>query len=320
MEQNNIKIEYSIIIPIFNEEGTINELSSRLIQTMKSLSDYYEIIFINDGSKDNSLKLIEKLSYQDCKIKIIDLSRNFGHEIAITAGLDYAKGEAIIIMDGDLQHPPEVIPELIKKWKNGYEIINTIRQDNKEISLFKKFSAILFYKLMINLTGIDISYASNFKLIDKKVLNSLKSIRERIRFLRGLIKWIGFKQEKVKYVAQKRYAGYSKYSIKKMIKLAIDGITSFTLIPLRIATYIGIIVSLISFIYGLYVLYIKLFTNYAVPGWTSLLGAVLFLGGIQLLTIGVMGEYIGRIYEETKQRPLYFIRKTWRINKKNNEL
>lgn len=307
-------IEYSIIIPIFNEEDNINELYRCLIQTMESLSNHYEIIFVNDGSEDASLELMKKLYQQDSKVKIIDLSRNFGHEIAITAGFDHASGKAVIVMDGDLQHPPEVIPELIRKWKEGYETVNTIREDTEGIGFFKKWTATLFYKLMRRLTGIDVTYTSNFKLIDRKVVNSFNSIRERVRFLRGLIKWVGFKQGEVRYIAKKRYAGYSKYLIRKMIKLAIDGITSFSSIPLRIATYIGIIVSSLSFIYIFYAIYIRLFTNYAVPGWTSILVAVLFLGGVQLLTIGIMGEYIGRIYEETKQRPLYLVRKTWGIN------
>jgi dolichol-phosphate mannosyltransferase len=299
----------SIVVPIFNEEAVIPHFYERLKKVISSQAMDYEMIFVNDGSTDQSMEKLLKLSQSNPRIKIIELSRNFGHQIAITAGLDHANGQAIVIMDGDLQHPPEVIPELIQKWKEGYELIYTIRKETKDASYFKRISSSVFYWLINKIGDIPIpKYGADFRLIDRKVLESMKLLRERSRFMRGLFNWVGYSQTGVEFKADVRYAGVTKYSLKKMIQFALDGIVSFSSFPLRISTYFGFVISIISFIYAAFAIYARLFTNIVLPGWTSILVAVLFLGGVQLITIGLLGEYIGRIYNEVKQRPLYIIR------------
>ncbi|NWG04919.1 MAG: glycosyltransferase family 2 protein [Syntrophaceae bacterium] len=299
----------SIIVPLFNEEAVIPQFYERLKKVMDSQDGDYEIIFINDGSTDRSMEALLKLRQSDPRIKIIEFSRNFGHQIAITAGLDHAQGKAVIVMDGDLQHPPEVIPKLIQKWKEGFELVYTVRKETKDAGYFKNLSASLFYSLINKIGDIQIpKHGADFRLVDRRVLESLKLMRERSRFMRGLFNWVGYSQTSVEFEADVRYAGVTKYSFKKMIQFALDGITSFSSFPLRISTYFGFMVSVISFLYAAFAIYARLFTDIALPGWTSILVAVLFLGGVQLITIGLLGEYIGRIYNEVKQRPLYIIR------------
>jgi dolichol-phosphate mannosyltransferase len=276
---------------------------------MTDIGESYEIIFINDGSTDNSLKIMKQLHTHDKRIKIIDFSRNFGHQIAITAGIDFTSGDAVITIDADLQDPPEVIPNLIKKWKEGYEVIYGIREKRKGENFFKKISTLIFYRLINKMTMINMPPDSgDFRLIDKKVVNNLKNIRENNRYVRGLTYWIGFKQIGVPYERDKRFAGKSKYPIKKLFKLAYDAIFSFSNFPLKIATYFGFIVSFLSFLYLIYALIIKLFTNSVIHGWTSLMISILFLGGVQLICLGIIGEYIARINDEVKKRPLYIIK------------
>jgi dolichol-phosphate mannosyltransferase len=276
---------------------------------MTDIGESYEIIFINDGSTDNSLKIMKQLQTHDKRIKIIDFSRNFGHQIAITAGIDFTSGDAVITIDADLQDPPEVIPDLIKKWKEGYEVIYGIREKRKGENFFKKISTLIFYRLINKMTMINMPPDSgDFRLIDKKVVNNLKNIRENNRYVRGLTYWIGFKQIGVPYERDKRFAGKSKYPIKKLFKLAYDAIFSFSNFPLKIATYFGFIVSFLSFLYLIYALIIKLFTNSVIHGWTSLMISILFLGGVQLICLGIIGEYIARINDEVKKRPLYIIK------------
>lgn len=268
-----------------------------------------KLFFINDGSTDNSLKIMKQLQTHDKRIKIIDFSRNFGHQIAITAGIDFTSGDAVITIDADLQDPPEVIPDLIKKWKEGYEVIYGIREKRKGENFFKKITALIFYRLINKMTMINMPPDSgDFRLIDKKVVNNLKNIRENNRYVRGLTYWIGFKQIGVPYERDKRFAGKSKYPIKKLFKLAYDAIFSFSNFPLKIATYFGFIVSFLSFLYLIYALIIKLFTNSVIHGWTSLMISILFLGGVQLICLGIIGEYIARINDEVKKRPLYIIK------------
>lgn len=268
-----------------------------------------KLFFINDGSTDNSLKIMKQLQTHDKRIKIIDFSRNFGHQIAITAGIDFTSGDAVITIDADLQDPPEVIPDLIKKWKEGYEVIYGIREKRKGENFFKKITALIFYRLINKMTMINMPPDSgDFRLIDKKVVNNLKNIRENNRYVRGLTYWIGFKQIGVPYERDKRFAGKSKYPIKKLFKLAYDAIFSFSNFPLKIATYFGFIVSFLSFLYLIYALIIKLFTNSVIHGWTSLMISILFLSGVQLICLGIIGEYIARINDEVKKRPLYIIK------------
>ncbi len=306
MDKNYV---YSIVIPVLNEEKVLNELYKRLTKVMTDIGESYEIIFINDGSTDNSLKIMKQLHTHDKRIKIIDFSRNFGHQIAITAGIDFTSGDAVITIDADLQDPPEVIPDLIKKWKEGYEVIYGIREKRKGENFFKKISTLIFYRLINKMTMINMPPDSgDFRLIDKKVVNNLKNIRENNRYVRGLTYWIGFKQIGVPYERDKRFAGKSKYPIKKLFKLAYDAIFSFSNFPLKIATYFGFIVSFLSFLYLIYALIIKLFTNSVIHGWTSLMISILFLGGVQLICLGIIGEYIARINDEVKKRPLYIIK------------
>lgn len=304
--------KYSIIVPVYNEEQNLEELYRRLSKVMNDLNETYEILFVNDGSTDGSMSIIEFLTKVDSRIKVIDLARNFGHEIAMTAGIDYVSGSAVIIMDADLQNPPELIPEMIDKWKQGNEIVYTIREKNTDIGFLKQTASTLFYKFLNKITDVKIAEnSSDFRLLDKKVIDVLKSMEERSRFLRGLIRWTGFRQTGVNFIAPKRFAGKTKYSFIKLLKLSLDGITSFSSFPLKIASAFGFMVSFVGFIYALYAIYVKIFTDLAMPGWTSIIITVLVLSGVQLITIGIIGEYIGRIYEETKHRPLYVVSRSF---------
>jgi len=300
----------SIILPCFNEQDNLDELYLRLTSVMKNIGEGYELIFVDDGSSDNSINKLTVLCSLDSRVKFIEFSRNFGHQAAIFAGLDYADGDAVIMMDADLQHPPELIPELIEKWKEGYDVVYTVRNDPLETSLFKKITAKTFYKIINLLAEIKIpENSADFRLLDNKVIKSFRSLKERTKFFRGLINWVGFHQCPIYYEAEPRFAGQSKYTVRKMVKFAFDGITSFSAFPLHIATIFGTLVSAFSFVYALYAIYVRVFTHEAVPGWTSVLVAVLFLGGVQLLCLGVLGEYLNRVYTETKSRPTYIVRK-----------
>jgi len=303
-------IRYSIVGPVLNEEEVLNEFYRRLTTTMDKLKESYEIIFVNDGSTDNSLSVMEKLYSKDRRIKIIDFSRNFGHQIAITAGINYAVGEAVVVIDVDLQDPPEVIPQLIEKWKKGYEVVYGIRKKREEESFFKKAAASVFYRLLHMITNIHIPRnAGDFRLMDRKVVDNLKKIRERDRYIRGLTAWVGFNQVGIFYERKGRFAGHTKYPLKKLLKLAFDALVSFTNLPLKIATYLGFLVAGLSFIYTVYVIILEIFAHIIPKGWSSLIMAILFLGGVQLICLGVIGEYISRIGEEVRRRPLFIIRK-----------
>lgn len=301
--------KYSIIIPVYNEELVIAELYQRLKKTMSDLNDEYEVIFINDGSSDASYNLIKDICEKDANVKLLNFSRNFGHQIAISAGLDFSDGDAVVIMDADLQDPPELIPEMISKWKEGFDIIYARRIKRKGETLFKRITAHLFYRLLKGITNCDIPVdTGDFRLIDKKVCKSINKLHEKSRYVRGLISWLGFKFTFIDYVRDERFAGETRYPVGKMIKFALDAITSFSYKPLTIASYFGFFLSGISFLYLLFVIYEKLFTNNTVLGWTSVIAVSLLFNGIILVILGVMGEYIGRIYEEVKGRPLYVLR------------
>lgn len=298
----------SIIIPIFNEEGNVAIIAKTLVNILSNYPDY-EIIFINDGSKDQTLSKVKMVNKENSKIGFLSFSRNFGHQAALRAGLDYATGDCVISMDGDMQHPPELIPQLIDKWKEGYDIVYTRRKDDASISFFKKKTSQGFYKLINLLSDIEIDPgAADFRLVDKKVIAALRQIKEGNLFMRGMISWIGFEQFSIDYVPHERHWGKSKYTFKKMFNLALSGITSFSIRPLHISTILGAIIAAVSFIYGLYSIYEKLFTPSWVLGWASLITAILFMGGIQLLMIGVLGEYLGKIFIESKMRPHYIIK------------
>jgi len=308
----------SIVIPAFNEEENISNISNELILILNKTSFNYEIIFVNDGSIDSSEQVLDNLNKNNPKVKYISFSRNFGHQAALQAGLSYASGDAVITMDCDLQHPPELIPEMIEKWELGYKVVNAIRKYPPKTSIFKRMSSYYYYKLFNHLTNLSmIPGAADYKLYDKIVVEKLNALKENARFIRGLSIWIGFDQTNVFYTAKDRVSGETKYSFTKMMHLALDGITSFSNFPLRIAVYFGFIICFFSFFYLVYVLYIRLFTSSAIPGWASMITLTLFLGGVQLMTIGVVGIYIGKIFEEVKNRPLYIIDKVKLDSKKD---
>lgn len=308
--------KYSTIIPVFNEEEVINETYLRLNKVMSSVSENYELIFVDDGSSDNSAPLIKHFCQSDSRTKLISLSRNFGHQIAISAGIEFASGEAVIIIDADLQDPPEVIPEMISKWNEGYEIVYGKRKNREGESLFKRITAKIFYRMLNGLTGYKMPVdTGDFRLIDKKVCNVIKELKEKSRYMRGLISWAGFKSTFVEYNRGKRLAGSTKYSIGKMIDFALTAIFSFSNFPLRIASCVGFILSFFSFLYLLVAVYEKLFTNYTIIGWTSIIALNSFFNGIVLIILGIIGEYIGRIYDETKGRPLFILKEVIGFNK-----
>lgn len=306
------KMLYSIVAPVFNEEGNLGHLYERLTSILEPITPEYEIIFVDDNSKDDSLKILESINQKDPRVKIIKLSRNFGHQSAITAGLDYAQGDAVITMDADLQDPPEVIPQLIEKYKEGYEVVYAQREERKGETIFKQWTASLFYRIMRCLTDIEIPVDSgDFRLIDRKALDSLKGMQEKNRFLRGLVSWVGFKQIGVKYQRDSRSAGKTKFTFRKMLRFAIDAISSFSHVPLKAATLLGFVVSFMSCILLLWVIFVHFaYTNQPKTGWPSLMISILFIGGVQLIAIGIIGEYLGRIYDEVKNRPIYILDKT----------
>ena len=301
--------ELSLVIPVFNEAETLPALVDRLTKVLKGLTDSYEIIFVDDGSTDHSISVLEGYRSRDPRVKILQFSRNFGHQVAITAGLDCACGDATVVMDSDLQDPPEVIPQLWAKWKEGYEVVYAVRECREGEGWFKLATAAAFYRVLRSLTDLDVpSDAGDFRLLDRDAREAFCQMRERHRYVRGMSGWIGFRQTGVPYRRESRHAGGTKYPLRKMIKLAFDAITSFTLKPLKFATYLGFSISALSFCYIVYALYRK-FTGHTEIGWTSLIVAIFFLGGVQLLSIGIVGEYVGRIYEESKRRPLYVVRR-----------
>ncbi len=310
----------SVIVPVYNEEAVINESYKRLTDTLKNLETTYELIFINDGSRDKSAIHINDIIKKDRNVRLLNFSRNFGHQAAITAGMEYARGDAIVIIDADLQDPPEIIPEMMKLWKEGNDVVYGKRLKRKGETLFKKITASIYYRILKSMTSFEIPLdTGDFRLIDRKVNEAMKSLPERSRYVRGLISWVGFKQTAVEYVRDERFAGETKYPLKKMIKFAVDGICAFSYKPLKLATYLGLIISAISFIYLVVVLYQKLFTNSTVEGWASIIAIVLLTQGIVLIVLGLMGEYIGRIFDEMKHRPIYIVKEALGYENDNNQ-
>ncbi|MBW7453739.1 glycosyltransferase family 2 protein [Paenibacillus sepulcri] len=308
------KIRYSVIVPMYNEEAVIQETCLRLKSVMNRTGETYELIFINDGSRDRSAEIIREHNYWDPTIKLIDFSRNFGHQIAITAGMDYAAGDAVIIIDADLQDPPELILEMIPKWQDGFEVVYAKRTKRNGESKFKKWSASLFYRVLKASTDVPIPVdTGDFRLMDRRVVNELRRLPENNRFVRGLVSWVGFRQTALEYERDERTAGETKYPLKRMIKLSLDGITSFSFKPLKLAGYLGSMLSGSGFLYFIYVLYMAFFTDVTMRGWPSIIGVLLIFNGFILLMLGVLGEYIGRIYDETKGRPLYIVRDSYGI-------
>jgi len=304
-------MKLSIVIPIFNEEENIDSLINRLRTVVAQMQISCEYIFVNDGSKDHSFQLIKNLALADPAVKYIDFSRNFGHQIAVSAGLDLAAGDRVAIIDADLQDPPELIIEMFAKMDQGYEVVYAKRNNRNGESWLKKFTAKVFYRILKSITSVKIPVdTGDFRIIDRKVVNVLKQMPEHNKFLRGQISWIGFKQTYVEYDRKVRQAGSTGYTYKKMIRLALDGITSFSNFPLKVASICGFVVSGIAFMVMIYALYSRYITKDYVEGWTSTIISVLFLGGIQLISIGIIGEYISRLSENARNRPLYIINET----------
>ena len=301
-------MDLSVVIPIYNEAANIGALHERLSRVLAGLPGRHELIFVNDGSRDNSLALLLALAARDERVRYIDLSRNFGHQIAVTAGLDAAAGAAVVIIDADLQDPPELIPELYQKLHEGYEVVYAKRRSRQGESVAKKFTARLFYRLLARITHISIPVdTGDFRVISRKVVEGLKRMPEQNKFLRGQISWIGYRQTFVEYDRAERAGGETGYTYSKMLRLALDGITAFSDAPLKAATISGFVVSGIAFLVVLYTLYSRFVTHDYEAGWASLMVSILFLGGVQLIAVGIIGEYISRLSANVRQRPLYLV-------------
>jgi glycosyltransferase involved in cell wall biosynthesis len=301
-----MKPVYSIVIPVFNEIEVLDTLYSRMTTMLEKLNEPWEIILIDDGSSDGSSEIMRNLSERDPRIRVIFFSRNFGHQIAVTAGMDHALGDAIVVIDADLQDPPDVIPELIEKWREGYEVVFAVRQEREGETWFKKTTASLFYRLIYKITDVKIPLdTGDFRLYDRKVVDVMKKMREKHRFLRGMSSWVGYRQIGVPYNRAKRFAGSTKYPFKKMIKLAWNAITGFSYVPLQLAMVLGFIVALLSIVMIPIVIIVRLSSGNELLGQATTLISTLFLGGVQLICLGILGEYVGRIYDEVKDRPLY---------------
>lgn len=298
----------SIVVPVFNEEKNLHEFHKRITAVMEQEPYDYNIIFVDDGSRDSSAVILNELSKADEHVEAYLLSRNYGHQMALTCGLDNADGDAVITMDGDLQHPPELLPEMLRLWENDHEIVQTKRMATEDAGFFKNITSSVYYKVINALSEVEITPGgSDFRLMDRIAVDAFKLYRERARFIRGLVNTLGFRVTVLEFVAPPRFAGHSKFNLHKMLHFALDGITAFSNLPLRWAFYIGIVFGLCSIMLLGHVFYVKYLTDDAVPGWATMTVSVLFLGGIQLVGIGILGEYIGRIFEEIKHRPLYLI-------------
>ncbi|MCU0394161.1 MAG: glycosyltransferase family 2 protein [Thermoflexibacter sp.] len=305
-------IDVSVVIPIYNEALNISLLYERLTKILQQMNISYELIFVNDGSRDESIDLIKKLAEIHKEIKFIDLSRNFGHQIAVSAGLDKTQGKRVVIIDADLQDPPELIEDLYAKMNEGYEVVYAKRKRRKGEGFMKLLTAKLFYRILASITSIRIPVdTGDFRLMDSKVVEALRQMPESHKFLRGQISWIGYKQTFVEYERDERHAGKTGYTYRKMLKFALDGITAFSNFPIKLVTVMGFVVSIIAFLIILYTFYVKYFTDQDIErGWASLMVGILFLGGVQLISIGILGEYISRINTDVRKRPLYFIKET----------
>ncbi|MBN8606186.1 MAG: glycosyltransferase family 2 protein [Caulobacterales bacterium] len=298
----------SVIVPCFNEEAVIAHAHERLTRVLASTGLDFEIVYVDDGSSDRTALLLRDIQAIDPRARVIRLSRNFGHQIAVTAGLDYAEGDAVIMIDADMQDPPELIPAMIAKWRDGFEVVYGVRTVRPGESLFKRWTAHAFYRLINSLSEVPLPLDSgDFRLIDRRAVLALRRMRERHRLLRAMTTWVGFRQAALPYARERRIAGASKYPLRKMIALALDGIISFSVVPLRLVTIVGLIMSALSVVGIFYALLSRLFTNDWVPGWTLLFISQLLIGGLQFIFLGIIGEYVGRIYTEAKERPLFLV-------------
>ena len=299
----------TVIVPVFNEEDCLREFYSRVTEVLEKSVGRFEYIFINDGSKDRSASILKELSEKDPRVKVLDFARNFGHQIAVKAGLDHAYGDAAVIIDADLQDPPEAILEMVKKWQEGYEVVYAVRQSREGETIFKKWTAAFFYRTLKKISQLDLPVdTGDFRLVARPVVEVLRQIHERKPYLRGLVTWVGFRQTGIPIERAARFAGTTKYPLKKMMQLAWSGVTHFSFVPLQIATWVGLFTALLCLAWITQALYVRCVLQVAIPGWTSLMVAILFLGAVQLLTLGILGSYVGRTYDEARARPLYILR------------
>ena len=298
----------SVIVPIFNEEAVIPELQRRMAAVLDGAGEPWELVCVNDGSRDASLSMLLELRERDARVKVIDFSRNFGQQLAITAGMDFAQGDAVVVIDADLQDPPELIEEMLAKWREGYQVVYAVRAGRRGESRFKLWTASAFYRLLHRITDVEIPVnAGEFRLMDRQVVMEMRRLREKHRFMRGLSSWVGFRQIGIEYQRSERFAGDTKYPLSKMLRLTLDAITSFSYIPLRLSTYFGFFLAVLSLLGIVVTVITRLSGNNAFFGQASTLVAVLFLGGIQLIFLGIFGEYLARIYDDVKSRPLYIV-------------
>lgn len=320
MKINDENIDLSIVVPMYNEALSIDLFLKRLNTVLNNLNMRYEIICVNDGSKDETLARLAEHHRHNPLIKIINLSRNFGKDIALCAGIDHAKGKAVIPIDSDLQDPPELIKELVIKWGEGFDAVYATRRTRQGESWIKRTTAKIFYRILNHMTEISVPHdTGDFRLLDRRVIDALSMLRERTRFMKGIFSWVGFKQTAVMYDREKRYAGRTKWNYWRLWNFAIDGIISFSSMPLRVWSYIGLVISLASFVYAVLLISRTLIKGIDIPGYASLMVVILFLGGIQLISLGIIGEYIGRMYTEVKGRPLYLIRDSYGFNESKDK-
>lgn len=302
---------FSIVAPVYNEVGNIRELHRRISEVMQQTGEPWELVMVDDGSTDGSAEVMQEVFEQDPEhVRVVRFARNFGHQIAVTAGMDYAAGQAVILIDADLQDPPEVIHDLIAKWREGYEVVYAVRAKREGETWFKRFTASLFYRLLYRITDVSIPLdTGDFRLMDRQVVEAVRAMREHHRFIRGMVSWVGFRQTGVEYVRRERFSGQTKYPLRKMLRFAWDGITGFSYLPLQLATYLGFAIAALSIPAILVVVYLRAFTDARpLEGQATTLIVVLFLGSVQLISLGIIGEYLGRIYNEVKGRPLYIVR------------
>lgn len=317
----NDRVTFSVVVPVFNEIGSLPELYRRVREVMQGLGEPWELVLVDDGSSDGSTEAILQLAEEDARVRPVIFARNFGHQIAITAGLDFARGQAVVVMDADLQDPPEVIPEMVARWREGYEVAYGVRTQREGESWIKKATAALFYRLIYRITDVRIPLdTGDFRLLDRQVVDVLRQMRERHRFPRGMAAWVGFRQTGVPYRRAARFTGETKYPFRKMLRLALNAVTGFSYFPLQIATYLGFLSAGLSILAIPVVMLLRLAGSQAFFGQASTLIAVLFLGGVQLISLGILGEYVGRIYDEAKGRPLYVLRRapTDRVGSREN--
>jgi polyisoprenyl-phosphate glycosyltransferase len=305
---NRTEFLISIVVPCYNEEKNVGEIAERLYAVLGGY-DRYEIVFVDDGSSDQTLREIQRLRSVNASIKYVSFTRNFGHQNAIRAGLDQSTGDCVVMMDADLQHPPELIPEMVACWKQGYQVVNTQRKENQSVSFVKRKTANFYYDLLNLFCEIKVERgAADFRLLDRSVVEVLRDLSEPGLFYRGIIPWLGFKQYTIPYFPNERMHGQTHYSIRKMLSLALGGITAFSVKPLRLSTVMGFFISFLTFCYGFYAITMRIFSDQTVSGWASLMTGVFFIGGIQLISLGIIGEYVGSLFIQTKRRPNYVVK------------